>query len=153
MALDQLIDRRRGRQPDLARRADDRRILEHQFAQFEIGPLADQDEYLTPGGAIGSLGKAGKQGAADQRRIVGRRQGGVFPFAIRVDDRRVEGDGQLDLGLHEGRVALRDDAEKKDGQKAESDDDRRDPVGAEALFDRIAPRQAGVRPFRQSPTS
>ncbi len=151
MALDQLVHRRRRRQPHRPRGSDHRRILQHQLAKLEIGALARQRHQLAPCITVFRLGKPRYQRSPDQGRIIGGGQGRPLPRAGRIDHRRIEGDRQLDLGLDEGGIALRNDADQQNRQKAQGDDDRGDSIETEALFDGITSLKPGVGPFRRSP--
>ncbi len=123
-AFGELVDVVVGDDPDLAGLADERGIVEDHLPELGRRPGADEAAHHPPVLAAGRIREELRQRIGDQGREVGLADDLGIARALGVDDRRVERDVQLDVGLAEGRPALGDDREEENSQQAERQDDR-----------------------------
>ncbi len=126
-ALGELVDLVVGDQPDLLGLADQRRVGLDHLAQLRGGTGADE-----PAQHAAVLAARWRPGTARSRLSVISAAKLAWPMtagiarALRIDDRRVEGDVELDVGLAKGRPALGDDGEQQDAQEPQRQGDGTD---------------------------
>jgi len=122
-------------QPNRARLADRRAILDHGLARLQIRPRGEQPMgSRTRTAVVADIAELVAQRLAHHRGIVGLHQVVVIAGSRRIDLGLVEGHIEADLGLKERRRPLRNDRVQQRDQESQADEDCAKPVGAKAPF-------------------